>query len=163
MIFYILALNKLISCRNLPVDILKLLIHSFALTHLHYALSMSAFSYDLQSRLEKMINHTVRVVYASTLAKRGEGNTNSHELLLFKFLLLTYHNSHFLAATLDFSYLFHNGLLGGTHFFHSWAFMGLDHYSQVYSNRVVMYTLTEHTHIFISRVSQAIAKHDLTL
>jgi len=62
------------------VDILKLLIHSFVLTHLHYALSMSAFSYDLQSRLEKMFNDTVRVVYVSTLVKHGEGNTNSHEL-----------------------------------------------------------------------------------
>ena len=33
----------------------------------------------------------------------GGGNTNSPELLLLKFLLLTYHQSHFLAATLDFT------------------------------------------------------------
>jgi len=35
--------------------------------------------------------------------KRGEGNTNSPELPLLELLLLTYHQSHFLAATLDFT------------------------------------------------------------
>jgi len=42
------------------------------------------------------------------------------ELLLLKFLLLTYHHSHF------FHIFFHNGLLGGCTLFHSWAVFGLD-------------------------------------
>jgi len=38
--------------------------------------------------------------------KHGEGNTNSPELSLLKFLPLAYHHSHFLAATLDFTSFF---------------------------------------------------------
>jgi len=52
--------------------------------------------------------------------KRGEGNTNSTELLL-KFLPLAYHHSHFLAATLDFTSFFTIAFLGAAHFFYSWA------------------------------------------
>jgi len=36
----------------------------------------------------------------------GEGNTNSPELSLLKFLPLAYHHSHFLATTLDFTMAF---------------------------------------------------------
>jgi len=45
--------------------------------------------------------------------KCGEGKTNLPEMSLLKFLLSTYHHSHFLAATLNFTSFFHNGLLGG--------------------------------------------------
>jgi len=55
--------------------------------------------------------------------KHGEGNTNSPELSLLKFLPLVYHQSHFLAATLDFTTFF---TTGATHFFYSWAVFGLD-------------------------------------
>jgi len=41
--------------------------------------------------------------FGAKILKLGEGNTNSSSL---------YHHSHFLAATLDFTF-FHNGLLGG--------------------------------------------------
>jgi len=42
-------------------------------------------------------------------------------IVIIKFLLVAYHHSHFLAATLDFT-LFHNGLLGkGSAHFYSWA------------------------------------------
>jgi len=58
--------------------------------------------------------------------KREEGNTNSPELLLLKFWLLTYHHSHFLAATLDFTSFLTMALLGAAHFFYSWAVFGLD-------------------------------------
>jgi len=44
--------------------------------------------------------------------KRGEGNTNSPELSLLKILLLAYHHSHFLAATLDFTSFFTMAFLG---------------------------------------------------
>jgi len=37
---------------------------------------------------------------------REEGNTKSPELLLLKILPLTYHHSHFLATTLDFTSFF---------------------------------------------------------
>jgi len=58
--------------------------------------------------------------------KLGEGNTNSPDISLLKFLLLTYHHSHFLATTLDFTYLFTMAFLGAAHFFYSWAVFGLD-------------------------------------
>jgi len=51
--------------RNLPVAILKLLVQSLVLSHLRYAVSVwgSSLSHDLQSRLEKMSNRAIRVVY----------------------------------------------------------------------------------------------------
>jgi len=58
--------------------------------------------------------------------KRGEGNTNLPELSLLTFLLLTYHHSHFLAATLYFTSFFIIAFLGAAHFFYSWAVFGLD-------------------------------------
>jgi len=58
--------------------------------------------------------------------KRGEGNTNSPESSLLKFLPLAYHHSHFLAATLDFTSLFMTAFLGAAYFFYSWAVFGLD-------------------------------------
>jgi len=45
---------------------------------------------------------------------------NSPELWLLKLLLLTYHHSHFLAATLDFTSFFPLACLGAAHFFYSW-------------------------------------------
>jgi len=47
---------------------------------------------------------------------------NSPELSLLKFFPLTYHHSHFLAATLD-SHLFHNSLLAPAHFFTVWLIL----------------------------------------
>jgi len=41
-------------------------------------------------------------------------------------LLLTYHHSHFLATTLDFTSFFTMAFLGTAHFFYSWAVFGLD-------------------------------------
>jgi len=55
--------------------------------------------------------------------KRGEGNTNSPELLLLKFLPLAYHHSHFLAATLDFTIFFTTTFLGAAHFFIAGLFL----------------------------------------
>jgi len=59
--------------------------------------------------------------------KHGEGNTNSPELLLLKFLPLAYHHSHFLAAILDFT-SFSKQHLRGLHTFYSWAVFGFDTY-----------------------------------
>jgi len=58
--------------------------------------------------------------------KHEEGNTNSPELSLLKFLLLPYHHIHILAATLDFTSFFTMAFLGAAHFFYSWAVFGLD-------------------------------------
>ena len=44
---------------------------------------------------------------------------NSLELLLLKFLPLTYHHSHFLAATFDFTFFFTIAFLRAAHFFYS--------------------------------------------
>jgi len=41
------------------------------------------------------------------------------------FLLLTYHHSHFLAVTLDFTSFLTMAFLGATHFFYSWVVFGL--------------------------------------
>ena len=49
---------------------------------------------------------------------------NLPELSLLKFLPLTYHHSHFLAATLDFTSFFTIAFLRAAHFFYSLA--GLD-------------------------------------
>ena len=46
---------------------------------------------------------------------------NSPELLLLKFLPLTYHQSHFLAITLDFMSVFTIAFLRAAHFFYSLA------------------------------------------
>ena len=46
-------------------------------------------------------------------------NKNSPELSLLKFLPLTYHHSHFLAATLDFTSFFTIAFLRAAHFFYS--------------------------------------------
>ena len=46
---------------------------------------------------------------------------NSPELSLLKFLPLTYHHSHFLAATLDFTSFFTIAFLRAAHFFYSLA------------------------------------------
>jgi len=51
---------------------------------------------------------------------------NSPELSSLKFLLLAYHHSHFLAATLDFTSFFIMAFLGAVHLFYSWAVFGLD-------------------------------------
>ena len=58
--------------------------------------------------------------------KPGKGNTYFPKLLLLKFLLLTYHHSHFLAATLDFASFFIMAFLGAAHFFLQLGCFGLD-------------------------------------
>ena len=52
----------------------------------------------------------------------GGGYTNSAELSLLKFLPLTYHHSHFLAATLDFTSFFTLAFFGAAFFFTDWLF-----------------------------------------
>ena len=51
----------------------------------------------------------------------GQLAQNSPELSLLKFLPLTYHHSHFLAATLDFTSFFTIAFLRAAHFFYSLA------------------------------------------
>ena len=57
----------LIGChlRDLPVAVLKMLVQSLVLSHLLYAGPVwgPSLSHNLQSRLEKMFNRAVRVVY----------------------------------------------------------------------------------------------------
>ena len=50
-------------------------------------------------------------------------HSNSPELSLLKFLPLTYHHSHFLAATLDFTSFFTMAFLGAASFFTAWLFL----------------------------------------
>jgi len=60
----------------------------------------------------------IMIIQVNLLLKREEGNTNSPESLFLKFLLLTYHHSHFLATTLDFIFSW------GSHNL-QWAVFGL--------------------------------------
>ena len=53
---------------------------------------------------------------------------NSPELSLLKFLQLTYHHSHFLAATLDFTSFFTMAFLGAAPFFTAWLFLMRYHF-----------------------------------
>jgi len=63
---------------------------------------------------------------------RGEGNTNSPELLLFKFLPIAY-NQAISWPPPWISHLFHNGLLGGCTLFLQLGCFGLDgFYFKVY-------------------------------
>ena len=48
---------------------------------------------------------------------------NSPELSLLKFLPLTYHHSHFLTATLDFTSFITMAFLGAALFFTAWLFL----------------------------------------
>ena len=59
---------------------------------------------------------------------RPSGTKNSPELSLLKFLPLTYHHSHFLAATLDFTSFLTIAFQGAALFFYSLAVFGLDIY-----------------------------------
>ena len=54
------------------------------------------------------------------------GNTNSPELSLLKIIPLTYHHSHFLAATLDFTSFFAIAFLRAALFFLQLGCFGLD-------------------------------------
>ena len=56
----------------------------------------------------------------------GQLAQNSPELLLLKFLPLTYHHSQFLAATLDFTSFFTIAFLRAAHFFLQLGCFGLD-------------------------------------
>jgi len=43
------------------------------------------------------------IILVNLMSNPGEGKINSPESLLLNFLLLTYHHSHFLATTIDFT------------------------------------------------------------
>ena len=55
------------------------------------------------------------------ITRQDQAAPNSYELLLLKFLRLTYHHSHFLAATLDFTSFFTIAFLRAALFFYSLA------------------------------------------
>ena len=67
----------------------------------------------------KILITTIQVNLVSN--PNGGGNANSPELLYLKFLPLTYHHSHFLAATLDFISFFILAFLRAALFFYSLA------------------------------------------
>ena len=56
----------------------------------------------------------------------GQLAQNSPEFSLLKFLPLTYHHSHFFAATLDFTSFFTIAFLRAAHFFLQLGCFGLD-------------------------------------
>ena len=67
----------------------------------------------------KILITTIQV----NLVPLGQLAQNSPELSLLKFLPLTYHHSHFLAATLDFTSFFTMAFLGAAPFFTAWLFL----------------------------------------
>jgi len=67
---------------------------------------------------------TIRV---NLVANPSEMWKRQHKFTWILSLLLTYHHSHFSAATLDFMSFFTMAFLGAAHFFYSWAVFGLDY------------------------------------
>jgi len=61
--------------------------------------------------------------WCRVLVKCGEGKKILSELSLLKFLLLTYHHSHFLAVTLDFTAFFTMAFLGAAYFLTAGLFL----------------------------------------
>ena len=64
----------------------------------------------------------VKILITTIQVNFCAASQNLPELLLLKFLPLTYHHSHFLAATLDFTSFFTIAFLRAAHFFYSWLF-----------------------------------------
>ena len=70
----------------------------------------------------------VKILIMTIQVKFVKRHKNSPELSLLKFLPLTYHHSHFLAATLDFTSFFTIAFLRAAHFFLQLGCFGLDIY-----------------------------------
>ena len=69
---------------------------------------------------------------------------NSPELSLLKFLPLTYHHSHFLAATLDFTSFFTIAFLRAAHIFLQLGCFGLDNNDIIINNKLVSVLFMTH-------------------
>ena len=84
--------------------------------------------------INKILNHVLPLTYHCIALKnfnndnsgefgaKTKWHQNSPELLLLKFLPLTYHHSHFLTATLDFTSFFTIAFLRAALFFTAWLF-----------------------------------------
>ena len=70
----------------------------------------------------------VKILITTIQVNFCAASQNLPELLLLKFLPLTYHHSHFLAATLDFTSFFHHSLSEGRTLFLQLGCFGLDKY-----------------------------------
>ena len=64
----------------------------------------------------------VKILITTSQVNFCAASQNLPELLLLKFLPLTYHHSHFLASTLDFTSFFTIAFLRAAHFFTAWLF-----------------------------------------
>ena len=78
-----------------------------------------------QTNIKELIFYTVclmvKILIMTIQVNFVKRHKNSPELSLLKFLPLTYHHSHFLAATLDFTSFFTIAFLRAAHFFYSLA------------------------------------------
>ena len=68
----------------------------------------------------------VKILITTIQVNFCAASQNLPKLSLLKFLPLTYHHSHFLAATLDFTSFFTIAFRRAAHFFYSLAVFGLD-------------------------------------
>ena len=64
----------------------------------------------------------VKILITTIQVNFCAASQNLPKLSLLKFLPLTYHHSHFLAATLDFTSFFTMAFLRAAHFFTAWLF-----------------------------------------
>ena len=74
----------------------------------------------------------VKILITTIQVNFCAASQNLPELSLLKFLPLTYHYSHFLAATMDFTSFFTIAFLRATHFFLQLGCFGLDFISFVF-------------------------------
>ena len=64
-----------------------------------------------------MVKFLITIDNSGEFCAKTKRHQNSPQLSLLEFLPLTYHHSHFLAATLDFTYFFTIAFLRAAHFF----------------------------------------------
>ena len=65
----------------------------------------------------------VKILITTIQVNFCAASQNLPKLSLLKFLPLIYHHSHFLAATLDFTFFFIMAFLGAAPFFTAWLFL----------------------------------------
>ena len=99
----------------------------------------------------------VKILITTIQVNFCAASQNLPELSLLKFLPLTYHHSHFLAATLDFTSFFTIAFLRAAHFFYSLAVLDLiDYYYLVIIHKYI-YVMIRSLHCIQTSIVDSLA------